>query len=350
MRFSRLLFASLAPLALLAAFPAFAQSVISVHSGVVHFSEGSVFIDNQAVDQKLGTFANVKEGSMLRTEHGRAEVLLTPGVFLRVDENSSVRMISSAITDTQVEFLQGSIIIDSLDAPGDSPVIAVYKESKVRFPKHGIYRLDSEPAPLLQVYSGEAEVAHDGKTSSIDASHLFFFAAATETKKFDNGTDDEFYAWARDRSEAITSENQLAAQTAKDPADIDNGLAVPGDPTFGGVGPTTAPFPGIYSMGGGYFDAYTPLGMGAFGRYPVLYPVFVYGRYGRHPGSSWPRPSHPQWPNAGIGTSYHPVRPTIPVLHPVPVGIGTVRSGVSRPVVVSPRPGVGIGAHPIGHR
>ncbi|MBV9767856.1 MAG: hypothetical protein JOZ48_23650 [Acidobacteriaceae bacterium] len=354
MGFSRSLFA---PLSVLACFPVFGQSVISVHSGVVHFSEGSVFINNQPLDQKPGTFANVKEGSTLRTEQGRAEILLTPGVFLRVDKNSAIKMISSAITDTQVEFLEGSIIIDSLDAPADSPVAAIYKESKIRFSKHGIYRLDSEPAPLLQVYSGEAQVDHEGKSSTIDTSHLFFFAAATETKKFDDGTDDDFYAWARDRNQAIESENQLAAQTAKDPADMDNGVgipAIPGDPNFGGGGPTYAPFGGIYSMGGTYYDPYAPFGMSAFGfgAYPVLYPVLVYGRYPARSRSSWSSStSHSRWPSAGIGIShYQPTRPTIIVPHTVPVGIGTIRSGVSRPIIASPRPVAPVAARPIGHR
>ena len=43
----------------------------------------------------------------LRTEEGRAEVLLTPGVFLRLGENSSFRMITNRLIDTRLEFLSG---------------------------------------------------------------------------------------------------------------------------------------------------------------------------------------------------------------------------------------------------
>src|SRR5689334_14600218 len=92
---------------LLFSFQASAQAVISAHSGVVHFSEGSVFIDDQPLDQKVGTFPNIKEGSTLRTEKGRAEILLTPGIFLRLDENSSIRMRSNSLEDTRVEFIRG---------------------------------------------------------------------------------------------------------------------------------------------------------------------------------------------------------------------------------------------------
>ena len=360
MRFRRALFSAVLPL--LACFPLLGQSVISVHSGVVHFSEGSVFIDDQPLDQKFGTFASVKEGSTLRTERGRAEVLLTPGVLLRLDENSSVRMVSTAITDTRVEFLQGSVIVDSLDAPADNPTAAVYKNCKVRFPKQGVYRFDSEPAPLFQVYSGQAAIAHDGKNSLIDTSHLFFFAAGTETKKFDNGTDDEFYAWAKDRSEAIASENQLAADTAKDPADLDSGQTVPVYPNLGTApnygGPTYAPFGGIYSMGGIYpmsgpfFDPYLPSGMGSWGIYPILYPVYLPRSYFRdrtHTRATSSSAYH-RTSTATRISHYQPARPTVYV-PPAPRGIGTVRSGVTRPVSVGvPRGGVSIGAHGMGRR
>src|SRR5579863_8699003 len=70
-----------------------AQSVISAHSGVIHYVEGDVTIDGSAVHPKFAEFPDVKSGQVLATEEGRVEVLLTPGVFLRLSENSSVRML-----------------------------------------------------------------------------------------------------------------------------------------------------------------------------------------------------------------------------------------------------------------
>src|SRR5579884_808545 len=67
----------------------FAQSVVSARSGVIHFSEGSVFLDGQPVEQKFGRFAEMKAGSELRTDWGHAEVLLTPGMFLRIGDNTA---------------------------------------------------------------------------------------------------------------------------------------------------------------------------------------------------------------------------------------------------------------------
>src|SRR6202051_1965578 len=82
---------------------AWAQSVISAHSGVIHYVEGDVSIDGTAIQPKFAEFPEVKPGQLLATGEGRVEVLLTPGVFLRLTDNSSVRMISNALPDTRLE-------------------------------------------------------------------------------------------------------------------------------------------------------------------------------------------------------------------------------------------------------
>ena len=64
----------LSALALATWFPASAQSVVSTHSGVLYFFEGSVFIGDERVEQRLGRFPEIGEGHELRTELGPAEV------------------------------------------------------------------------------------------------------------------------------------------------------------------------------------------------------------------------------------------------------------------------------------
>jgi hypothetical protein len=335
-----------------------AQSVIAVRSGVVHFFEGSVFIDDQPLEPIFGTFPMIKEGSRLWTGDGRVEVLLTPGVFLRLDENSSIRMVTNSLSDTRVEFLRGSIILDSTDANAGDSVVLMYKDWQVRFPGHGVYRIDTDPAAVLQAYSGEAQVTQGGKPSKIDASHLFFFSPGTETNKYDEGADDDFYQWAEDRSQAIAKDNQLSAQTSRDPADLDNGQTLPavpglglGTPSYGA--PLGAPL-GVVPLGGSLINPYyySALG-GPVGIYSV-FPLYI-PRYYRtsvsvnrpvrtvwRPGTT--RPPGAVWP---FGTAYrhyptytpHPL-PVTP--RPVPIGVGAAR----------PAPGahIAIPAHPIGHK
>src|SRR4051794_40473616 len=98
-------------IAVVAATSAFGQSVISAHSGVIHLAEGQVKLDGNEVRQKFGEFGDVKTGQTLATQDGRAEVLLTPGVFLRVNENSSFKMAQNKLVDTRIEILSGVAMV-----------------------------------------------------------------------------------------------------------------------------------------------------------------------------------------------------------------------------------------------
>jgi hypothetical protein len=140
-----------------AAGSAFAQYVISAHSGVVQYVEGKAYLDNHAVEPKFGQFPDIKDSQGFRTEEGRAEILLTPGVFLRLGENSSMRMLSSRLTDTRVEILSGSAIVEAADVPKENSIEVVYKGNTIHLQKQGLYRLDTEPA-RFKVYEGEAIV------------------------------------------------------------------------------------------------------------------------------------------------------------------------------------------------
>src|SRR5260370_24147958 len=74
-----------------------AQSVISAHSGLVHFVMGDVFLQDKPLTPTFGQFPDVKEGEVLRTGEGRAEIPLTSWVFLRVSVNTSFRMCSTRL-------------------------------------------------------------------------------------------------------------------------------------------------------------------------------------------------------------------------------------------------------------
>jgi len=372
MRFGRVLLAVLG--FVLVRIPSLGQDIVAAHAGVVHFSEGEVFIDDHALDHKPASYPDVKPGSMLRTEKGRAEVLLTPNVFLRLDEHSALRMTSNTLTDTRLDFLKGSMIIDTMEAKSAAPVVVTYSNSQVRFPKQGVYRLDSD-TDALQAYSGSAEVTpSSGKPVEVDNAHYYFFALDLATRKFADSIEDEFYDWARDRSDKIAEENQLAAQTAGDPSDpgTDPYSGLGGSlPSYGISGGPSYSYPdGSYWFGNTPYNAWFPFGSPIFTTY--IFPVVGVPLRGAEPiHSRWPhgtRPpgvsassSRPELPGA-LGISHLPIASPayrsgqtyypgsiIPVRPPI-TGVGTAAPRISRPsVTVVPHTTVAA-PHPAGHR
>src|SRR5665213_3389453 len=217
-------------LGVLAAGSACAQYVISSHSGVIQYVEGRAYLGDKPVEPKLGQFPDIKENQEFRTEDGRAEVLLTPGVFLRLGENSSVRMLSTRLTDTRVEVLSGSAMIECNDIPKDNAIELVYKKDSIRLQKQGLYRLDTEPAHF-QAFEGEAAVTDPSGQLTVKGGKQTNLAGVLMAENFDRKADDQdaLYRWSDRRASYVAQANVVSASA------VGNGSSGGGS-GYGGLG------------------------------------------------------------------------------------------------------------------
>jgi len=192
-----------------------AQNAISAKAGMINYVEGTVSLDGQPVKVKVDNFPNLRNNSELRTEEGRAEVLLGPGVFMRLGENSAVRMVSNDIMNSRLEFLGGSVIVESADLEKNESIGFTYKGSSIDLLKKGVYRFDGEPAQI-SVYDGEARVMNDGQAQVVKRAHLLRMDGVAVAEKFDEKTaGDSTYRWARRRAEYLAVANVSAARSAE---------------------------------------------------------------------------------------------------------------------------------------
>ncbi len=100
----------------------------------------------------------------MRTEDGRAEVLLAPGVTLRLGESASFRMISNRPSDTRIEVLTGLAVVLTDEIAKDTKVTVVCEDA-VTLSSSGAYRFDIQPLRgtgenfcRFKVYEGAGEV------------------------------------------------------------------------------------------------------------------------------------------------------------------------------------------------
>jgi hypothetical protein len=307
----------LAPLPLFALLLA-GQTVRSTRSGLVYFFDGYVFVGDEQLQQKFGRFPEIGEGRVLRTELGRAEVLLTPGVFLRVDENSAVRLVSDSLTDTRVELLRGSAILEVSHEAAQAPDVLTYKTWQVRAPQDSIARIDSDPAQV-RILSGTAEVSGEGDAGAVTVrrGEVLPFASVLVPDQAAKPAEDPFNLWAMNRSSVVREDNTIGAGITDDPDQIDTSGVAQG--SFSYFPPTGIPSLGIsYPYGMSLWSPYQtwmnpyltpyPYGM-IYSRYPagaLLYPGLTYPRtigtplgtgvLGRSSSVMSPRPSYPSLP------------------------------------------------------
>lgn len=191
-----------------------AQTVIGAKSGVINWAEGDVFLADKPYTMQPTQFGEVKENMVLRTEEGRAEILLPPGVFFRLGEMASFKMISNRLVDTRVELLKGSAIMEIDDMDKGAAVTLVEKNATVTLAKAGLYRFDSEPAQL-KVFKGSAEVEMAGQTVTVQAGKLLPLGGAVAVaEKFSANDTDSLDHWSRRRAEVVANANVSAAKQA----------------------------------------------------------------------------------------------------------------------------------------
>jgi hypothetical protein len=222
-----------------------AQPIVSAKSGVIANAEGDVFIDGAEVQQSATHFPEVKEGSILRTDDGRVELMLPPGFMLRMDKNGALKMIANRLIDTRVEMQAGSAVVEVDQTKPDYSVAIAMKDGVVNLSKVGVYRFDSEPA-RLKVFHGSATVEVNGQSVMVGTGRMLALTGgATATEKFDAEQTDALDTWSRRRAEAMAVANVSGAKYGS------NGNGYPS--SGNGVGNTWAYNP--------YYDMYTYLPM-----------------------------------------------------------------------------------------
>jgi hypothetical protein len=222
--------------------------VISAHSGVIHYIEGDVSVDGTPVHPKFAEFPDVKAGQLVATTEGRAEILLTPGVFLRVAENSSVRMLSNALADTRLEVVSGSALVEVGELLEHNSITFEVPGSKMELGKKGLFRIDANPASL-RVYEGQARVTDGSKTLTARKGHQIDFATAElADTRFDAKETDAFYRWGSRRAEYVAAANVISARVTSNSDYSSSFISNPGawswNPYFGMF--TFLPSDGIY--------------------------------------------------------------------------------------------------------
>jgi hypothetical protein len=186
--------------------------------GTVNYVEGAASLEGRPLRQKdLGSLA-MDAGEVLSTAQGKAEILLTPGVFLRLDDRSSIKMVAPDITPTQVELDQGriGIEVDELYPQNDLEIIVAGVTTQLLKP--GYYEFDANPA-RVQVFHGRASVAvGDDKFRLVKDHHEFTLGDNAKVKPANfvaRGVGDSLYNWSSLRSEYLAqANNQIAGQYA----------------------------------------------------------------------------------------------------------------------------------------
>jgi hypothetical protein len=133
--------------------------------GAVNYVEGLVNLNGWPIDNSSVGSVMIQPGETLATLNGKAEVLLMPGVFLRLGENSQIRMLMPGPADMEVALDRGQATIEADYFPEESRLKVVENTAVTNILKQGFYVLDAD-LPFVQVLKGKAAVELNGQTAT----------------------------------------------------------------------------------------------------------------------------------------------------------------------------------------
>ena len=207
---------SLTPLGLIgASLPLLsAQTGRTAVPGTINYLEGQVSIDGYALNTTQMGNANLGTNQTLSTGSGMAEVLLSPGVFLRVGNNSQVRMISPELVDPRVEVTQGEAMIEVDLKLKDSRIDVVERGADASILKEGLYRFDTAGS-RIEVIDGKLQVTENGQPKDRGKGReVTLTGAPLKTVGFDRKAAeqaDDLYRFSSVRSAYLAEANQATA-------------------------------------------------------------------------------------------------------------------------------------------
>ena len=252
-----------------------AYGVNPARPGTINYVEGQASIAGQALDAKAIGTAELQPGQSLDTQSGKAEILLTPGAFLRLGDNSSLTMLSPSLTDTEVRLEKGRAMVEVAELYPENNLVIMQRAGIVRIVKTGLYEFDADHS-LVRVYEGEAVVPQGNRDVTVKDKHELTLGGSQNAEKFnEEQSQDDLYRWSSLRSSYTAEANVDRAQN----------YSLGG---WAGAGWDWDPYFDCYTFipGDGVF--YSAFGWGFYSPFFVGWAPFgFYGHFDHHFGPDW---------------------------------------------------------------
>ena len=228
--------------------------------GTLNYVEGQASINHATLNAKSVGNADLQAGQVLATENGKAEILLTPGVFLRLGDNSEAKMITPDLTNTQLAVNKGEAMIEVDEIHPENDIQVTEDGASTRLLKTGLYDFDAAH-DQIRVFSGKAQVLDGDHRVTVKGGHELALNSGSKLKakgfdKKEYGQNDDLYRWSSLRSDYLAEANVNTA-----PAYIADGWY--GPDWFGG-GWYWSPWYGAYTFFPEDGFLYSPFGWGFY--------------------------------------------------------------------------------------
>jgi uncharacterized membrane protein YgcG len=182
--------------------------------GMVNYVEGQASIDGKPLSTRQNGNTQVQPNQSLTTANGRVEMLLSPGVFVRIGNNSAVRLVSNDIVNPTLDVTRGEAMVEVDNKVNDAQLTVLEHGATASILKPGLYQFNMDQNRIA-VLDGRLKVTENDKAKEFGKGHeLVLNNPKFKTESFDTKAEDDLYRWSSVRSSYLAEANQMTARSA----------------------------------------------------------------------------------------------------------------------------------------
>jgi hypothetical protein len=188
--------------------------VISAKAGGVNAVTGRATMraHGESEWQQLTIKEDLEAGDIVRTANdGRVEMLLNPGSYLRIGENSEVELSDNSLQNLEVRLIRGIAIVEATGFDGAELLINITTpHTRMAIVRKGLYRVSVVPGDATELIVRKGRVMLGGSHTKVDGGNKVVFSNSSFSvaKLRDADKNSELEAWSKDRSKTVAQANR----------------------------------------------------------------------------------------------------------------------------------------------
>lgn len=190
--------------------------VISAHAGGVNAVTGRASMHARGTSEwkQLTIKEDLETGDVVRTGlDGRVEMLLNPGSYMRIGENSEFELADNSLENLEVRLVKGTAIVEVTGAGDDEGLFIgiTTPHARLSIIRRGLYRVNVVPGNTTELIVRKGRVIlEDSHTKVKGGSKVVFSSSTFSVAKLQNADKknwDTLEDWSKDRGQTLAKAN-----------------------------------------------------------------------------------------------------------------------------------------------
>lgn len=184
--------------------------VISARAGGVNAVTGraTMLAHGNSEWQQLTIKEDLETGDVVRTGvDGRVEMLLNPGSYMRIGENSEVELSDNSLENLEVRLIRGTAIMEVSGAEEELLIGITTPHTRMSIVRRGLYRVNVVPGDTTELIVRKGRVMLEGSHTKVNGGNKVVFSgnsfSVAKLENSDRRSSDSLTAWSQQRAETL---------------------------------------------------------------------------------------------------------------------------------------------------